>query len=573
MPNRAVPHAVSGPAASHANVLRVLLRSGVVRPGRPDRSIGQLRALSSWGATPAGGYLAAARSAPTSLAAIDERRQLTFAELWQRGGRLATALEALGAGPSRPVLLYARNHIGLLETIVATSVLGADVVLVNTGLSGSQVAEILAIHQPAVVVADQEFEPNLQPLPPECTLVRAWSDDPHDTSLRVRTLDGVIAEARKTHRRPPARPGRTIVLTSGTTAAPKGARRPTPPGLGAAASLLSRIPLRAKDRVLVSAPMMHTWGFAALQLSMALRACLVLNRRFDPEDALRTMAQHRCQACFAVPVMLQRILDLPATTRARYPLPDLRVVAISGSAMPAAAVTAFQDAFGDVLYNLYGSTEVSWASIADPSDLRAAPHSAGRPPLGTSVVVLDNDGEPVPPGVIGRLFVANDMLFDGYTDGGSKPRWDAFSATGNLNAVDYMATGDLGSVDESGLVFVSGRDDDMIISGGENTYPRPVEDAIAELPGVRDVAVFGVPDTEYGQRFAAYLVYDAAIGGQPASPDLVRQWCKARLPRFSVPRDVVFVDELPRNATGKVLLRELRALHARTTADLEEPAS
>jgi acyl-CoA synthetase (AMP-forming)/AMP-acid ligase II len=254
---------------------------------------------------------------------------------------------------------------------------------------------------------------------------------------------------------------------------------------------------------------------------------------------LDAVARYECTSLFAVPVMLQRLLD------AHGAVPSLRVAATSGSALPIPVAQRFQDRFGDVIYNLYGSTEASWASIATPAELRAAPGCAGRPPRGTRVAILGDDGRPVPQGVIGRIFVGNDMLFEGYTGGEKREFHDGM-----------IATGDLGHVDSNGLLFVDGREDDMVISGGENVYPSSVEQLLAELPQVREVAVAGVPDPEYGQRLAAWI---ALRDGEKLDPDAVREYVRHRLARFFVPRDVYFVDALPRNATGKVLLRQLKA--------------
>jgi acyl-CoA synthetase (AMP-forming)/AMP-acid ligase II len=337
------------------------------------------------------------------------------------------------------------------------------------------------------------------------------------------------------------------VLTSVTTGSPKGARRPTPRGLAAAAAVLSRIPLRAGEKMLVAAPLFHTWGLAAVQLGMPLRAGLVLRRRFDPRDALQAITDHRCTSMFAVPIMLQRMLDLPEPLRSRYDTSSLRVVASSGSALPGHLVEQFMDVYGDVLYNLYGSTEVSWATIADPADLRAARTTAGHPPLGTRIGILDSDGISTPPGTVGRIFVGNDMLFEGYTDGGQV----ALRHT-------LMDTGDRGYLDADGRLFVAGRDDEMIVSGGENVFPRPVEEVLVALPQVREAAVVGVSDSEYGQRLAAYIVLRP---GSRLDGDSVRTYVHQRLARFAVPRDVVFVESLPRNATGKVLKRVLEDGH------------
>jgi fatty-acyl-CoA synthase len=202
------------------------------------------------------------------------------------------------------------------------------------------------------------------------------------------------------------------------------------------------------------------------------------------------------------------------------------------------------DVFGDVVYNLYGSTEVAWATIATPEDLRAAPGTAGRPPLGTVVKLLDGDGHEVKPGDGGRIFVANELVFEGYTGGGSK------EIVGGL-----MSTGDVGHFDAGGRLFVDGRDDEMIVSGGENVFPREVEDLLADHEQVEEAAVIGVDDDEFGQRLKAFVV---PRNGAALSADMVKGYVKENLARYKVPREVVFLEELPRNATGKVLKRELK---------------
>jgi fatty-acyl-CoA synthase len=247
-----------------------------------------------------------------------------------------------------------------------------------------------------------------------------------------------------------------------------------------------------------------------------------------------------------VPVMLTRILELGAEVIARYDTSSLRVIAVSGSALPGELALHVMDCFGDVLYNLYGTTEVAWATIAAPDQLRAAPGTAGTPPHGTDVRLFDEAGvEITAAGRPGRIFVGNEMVMDGYTSGDGKPM------LGGL-----IATGDVGYLDTHGRLFVSGRDDDMIVSGGENVFPREVEDLLAEHPAVDDVAVIGVPDQQFGERLRAFVVLR---DGARLSEDDVRDHVRDNLARFKVPRDVVFLDVLPRNATGKVLKRELRA--------------
>lgn len=516
-----------------------LVKAGVLSAGRPDKMARQLASLVRWGATMAGGYQAAAARGPHDIALHDERIVRTYGDVDERSNRLGNALAARGVVEGDVVALMCRNHAAMVETMVACGKLGADVVLLNTGLSASAVAKVLGVHRPSVVLADDEFAATIDQAHGHFLRLCTWPERERGHP----TVDELIRDTSPDKLTPVQRPGRIVVLTSGTTGMPKGARRPTPKGLSTAAAMLARIPLRAGDRLLVAAPLFHTWGLAAMQIGMALRASLHLLRRFDPEETLRIIAERRCDALFAVPIMLHRILDLPERIRGRYDLSSLRIVASSGSALGGSFVTQFMDAFGDKLYNLYGSTEVSWASIADPADLRAAPTTAGRCPPGTQVAILDDRGRHVPPGNTGEIFVGNEMLFDGYTDGGTLPK-----------SHELMATGDVGYVDADGRLFVTGRADEMIVSGGENVFPRPVEEALLALPEVSDVAVVGVPDEEFGSRLAAYIV---PRNGARLDANGVRDYIHRRLARFDVPRDVYFVADLPRNATGKVLKRLL----------------
>ncbi len=295
---------------------------------------------------------------------------------------------------------------------------------------------------------------------------------------------------------------------------------------------------------MIAAPMFHSWGFAHFTLALPLSSTLVLRRRFDPEDTLRAVAEHRASALAVVPVMLQRILELGKETIDSYDAHALKMIALSGSALPGELALRAMDTFGEVLYNLYGSTEVAWATIATPADLRAAPGTAGKPPMGTVVKLLDGEGREVPRGESGRIFVANEMVFEGYTGGGGKEIVEGL-----------MSTGDVGRFDAGGRLFVDGRDDEMIVSGGENVFPREVEDLLADHDGIEEAAVIGVQDAEFGQRLRAFVV---CRNGSGLSEDAVKEYVKHNLARYKVPREVVFLSELPRNATGKVLKRDLR---------------
>jgi acyl-CoA synthetase (AMP-forming)/AMP-acid ligase II len=524
-------------------IAKTMISTGVVRAARPDRAYKQLSSLARWGFTLGGGFAAAAAKSPDQIAVIDDRGTRTFAEIHQRSHRIAAGLSASGIRPGSTIGILARNHTTMTECTVACGMLGVEVVLLNTGLAARQIESIAARQHFDVLFVDDEFDPIVRYLPDDVTRV---SLSPRTVIPHRRTLEHFVAPPSTTFERP-ERPGTVVVLTSGTSGSPKGALRPTPRGFGTVAAMLSRMPLQMNERMLIAAPMFHSWGLAALQISTPLRATVVLQDRFDPEDCLRAIEAHRCTSLIAVPIMLQRILDLPDSVRSRYDTSSLRVVACSGSALTGSTVNRFMDVFGDILYNFYGSTEVSWATIATPDDLRASPATAGRPPLGTTVAILAADGNVVPVGTLGRIFVGNDMLFDGYTNADPP---STVSAKGSA----LMDTGDLGYLDCNGRLFVCGRDDEMIISGGENVFPGPVEDAIANLPQVGEVAVVGVPDNEYGQRLAAFVVGRGSAG---LDAEMVRAYIRNRLSRFSVPRDVTFLDELPRTATGKVVKRLL----------------
>jgi fatty-acyl-CoA synthase len=426
---------------------------------------------------------------------------------------------------------------------VACSKLGASALYLNTAFAAPQLAEVLSREQPTAVIYDEEFAELVHAGAEGRKRFVAWHEPGMGSSDPL--LEDLIARGDPSERPAPAEKGRVVILTSGTTGAPKGAARKEPDSLEPMAAMLSMIPLRAQGATMIAAPMFHSWGFAHFSLALPLCSTLVLRRKFDPEDTLRAVAHHRASALALVPVMLQRILELGPETIARYDLHALKVIALSGSALPGELATRAMDAFGDVLYNLYGSTEVAWATIATPEDLRAAPGTAGRPPLGTVVKLLDADGREVGSREGGRIFVANEMMFEGYTGGGGK------EIIGGL-----MSTGDVGHFDADGRLFVDGRDDEMIVSGGENVFPREVEDLLADHEAIEDAAVVGVPDEQFGERLKAFVV---RRNGAQLDEEAVKHYVRDNLARFKVPRDVVFVAELPRNATGKVLKRVLRA--------------
>jgi acyl-CoA synthetase (AMP-forming)/AMP-acid ligase II len=528
--------------------VKILAEAGVIRPMRPDRAVNVVKTLSRWGRSPAAGAIALADRFPDETAIVDELGTLTYRELHERSNGLAHAFSDAGILEGDGVAVMCRNHRGFIEATAAISKLGADALYLNTAFAAPQLTEVVGREKPKAIVYDEEFGDLLSEAAKRRKRFIAWHDS---DDLPYPTLGGLVAGGDPSDVVPPEREGRTTILTSGTTGSPKGASRANPQSLDPVVSYLSKIPLKARQKVHIAAPLFHSWGFAHFSLGLILGSTYVLRRKFDPEACLAEVARHKCDALVVVPVMMQRILELPEDVRGKYDVSSLKVVAASGSALPGDLAIEWMDAFGDNLYNLYGSTEVAWASIATPADMRAAPGTAGKPPRGTVLKLYDEEKREVPPGEPGRIFVGNEMLFEGYTGGGSK------DLIGNL-----MATGDVGRFDEGGRLFVEGRDDEMIVSGGENVFPKEVEDLLSRHDAVADVAALGVEDKDFGQRLRAFVVLEQ---GKEASEDDLKGYVKENLARYKVPREIVFMDELPRNATGKVLKRELAELGAEET--------
>jgi acyl-CoA synthetase (AMP-forming)/AMP-acid ligase II len=520
--------------------VKVMAEAGVIRPMRPDRVVKVLQTLARWGRSPAAGTISLANRFPDETAIIDELGTLTYRDLHERSNGLAHAFSDAGILEGDGVGVMCRNHRGFIETTAALSKLGADALYLNTAFAAPQLTEVVGREKPKGIVYDEEFGDLLSEAAKRRKRFIAWHDS---DDLPYPTIGEMIAGGDPSDVVPPEREGRATILTSGTTGSPKGASRANPESMDPVVSLLSKIPLKARQKTHIAAPLFHSWGFAHFSLGLILGSTYVLRRKFDPEACLAEVARRRCDSLVVVPVMMQRILELPEEVRAKYDLSSLKVVAASGSALPGDLAIQWMDAFGDNLYNLYGSTEVAWASIATPEDMRAAPGTAGKPPRGTAVKLYDEDENEVPPGETGRIFVGNEMLFEGYTGGGSK------DVIGNL-----MATGDVGRFDEAGRLFVEGRDDEMIVSGGENVFPKEVEDLLSRHEAVAEAAAVGVEDEDFGQRLRAFVVLEQ---GKKASEDDLKGYVKENLARYKVPREIVFLDELPRNATGKVLKREL----------------
>jgi len=528
--------------------VKVLHEAGIVAPMRPDKAAKIGSTFLRWGASPATGVTTAAIHHPHELAIVDERGALSWERLHRRSNALAHSFAAMGIGHGDGVGIMCRNHRGFVEATLAAAKIGASALYLNTMFAGPQLVEVTRREGPKALVYDEEFGDLLSGVDDSVERIVAWCDGEVDAP----TLDGLIEAGDESDHKPPPDKPKFVILTSGTTGTPKGAQRSSPDGLMAIASLLDKIPFRRGMTMMIAAPLFHSWGFFHFVMSLPTASTMVLRRRFDPEGTLEAAEQSRADVLAAVPVMIQRILTLPDEVLDRYSLPNLKITSLSGSALPGELAIEWMDRFGDNVYNLYGSTEVAYATVATPEDLRAAPGTAGKPPRGTRICLFDEAGKEVPQGEVGRIFVGNEMAFEGYTGGGGKEVIDGL-----------YSSGDVGHFDSDGRLFIDGRDDEMIVSGGENVFPREVEDLLADHEAVVEVAVIGVEDDEFGQRLKAFVVTRSET--EVSAQDLTAH-VKANLASYKSPREIEFLDELPRNATGKVLKKDLRARESQESA-------
>ena len=539
-----------------------LWRARLIAPMRPDRYLRMGMAMRRAGLTATVGFAAAAQRCPDRAGLIDERGTLTWRQLDDRCDALGVALQQRNPDSGLPatVAVMCRNHRGFIEALVGANRIGADVVLLNTSFAGPAMAEVIereSAGRPITVIYDEEFtdtvERALRDIP-NATRILAWTDsadsaDSTDntdvTGSATATVDSLIEAHLGRRPRPASRKSDVILLTSGTTGAPKGAKRSAGSGgAGDLKAVLDRTPWRAEEPIVIAAPMFHAWGFSQLLFAALLACPIVTRRKFDPEATLALIDRHRATGLAVVPVMFDRIMDLPDDVRNRYSAKSLRFATASGSRMRPDVVTAFMDQFGDVIYNNYNATEAGMIATATPADLRAAPDTAGRPADGTELRILSADHREVADGEVGQIFVRSSTLFDGYTSGATKDFHDGF-----------MASGDMGYLDAAGRLFVVGRDDEMIVSGGENVYPIEVEKTLTAHPGVAEAAVLGVDDEQYGQRLAAFVVLDK---GASVEVDDLKQDVRDNLANYKVPRDITLLPALPRGSTGKILRNELR---------------
>ena len=537
--------ALTDPLTKPLGLLSTMVRAGIIAPMRPDKYLRIGAAMQRENMAITSGFAGASQRCGDRAGLVDELGTLTWRQIDTRADALAAALQSLPGGQPEVLGLMARNHRGFVDALIAANRIGADVLLLNTSFAGPALAEVLQREgdgKAVAVVYDEEFTETVDRAlaeRPDTTRIVAWTDSP-EHPLTVEQM--ITAHDGETPKRA-AQKSRTILLTSGTTGTPKGASHSggDPSVLKA---ILDRTPWRAEQPVVIVAPMFHAWGFSQLAFAASMACTIITRRKFDPEATLNLVDRHRATGLCVVPVMFDRIMDLPDDVLDKYSGRSLRFASASGSRMRPDVVISFMDRFGDVIYNNYNATEAGMIATATPGDLRAAPDTAGKPAEGTEIRILDGDLNEVPAGEVGGIYVRNSTQFDGYTSGTTKDFHEGF-----------MSSGDVGYVDGAGRLFVVGRDDEMIVSGGENVYPIEVEKTLAAHPDVAEATVLGVDDKKFGQRLEAFVVLTADAS---ATPDALKEHVRENLAGYKVPRAITVLDELPRSITGKISRRELQ---------------
>jgi fatty-acyl-CoA synthase len=532
-----------------AATLRILARTGVFRSIRPQHVARFAR--SARGSKP-GPHLAVmlhAQVFPDKLAVADHRRRLSYAEFEREVNQVAHALASLGVGAGSRVGIMLPNCAEYLVILQALPRMGASAVQIGTRLKSGEIEYILGNAQPRAVIYHTSFAGEVEP-----ACQRAGIDA---RSLVTVADDGGSYRdlvARQPGDRPPAVGGTradpsVIVYTSGTTGKPKGASRNlSRTGLDAVADLIATVGIEHDDVHLVVCPLYHSAAPAFALIMMSLGASVIVTDHFEPESVLAHIARERVTSAFMVPTQLVRLTAVDPDIRRRHDFSTMRWILSGAAPLTTETARRFQDAYGPILWNFYGATETGLVTLAGPADHGAHPGTVGRALAGNQIRVIGEDGRELPTGEVGELYVRNSMLITGYH--GDQESTDKAMREG------FFSVGDLARMDGEGFVYLASRVHDMVISGGVNIYPAEIEEHLHRHPDVMEAAVVGVPDEEWGERLVAFVV---ARPGAGLTAEEVIQFCREGLADYKRPRAVEFMEALPRNPTGKVLKRELRA--------------
>jgi long-chain acyl-CoA synthetase len=493
-------------------------------------------------------------------------RRVSAETLHQNADRAATGFAQLGLQPGDAVAVMLRNDVPYLEAMLALDRLGVHLVAINWHFNAEETgyllrdceARVLVVHAdllagiasavpagmqvlvvptPAEIVTAYGLPATAHELPEGAHAWPAWRDSfPPSTAERVRSVGSML-------------------YTSGTTGRPKGVMRLP----GSARQHEGSVRLRAMAsqarpgmHCAIVGPLYHAGPNSAARMALELAAEIVVLPRFDAEQLLQTIEQHRITHLSLVPIMLVRLLKLPGTVRQRYDMSSLENVTHGGSPCAPEVRRAIIEWWGPIVNETYGSTEAGLVTFATSADWLARPGTAGKPFPGTSIRILDAEGRALPAGEVGEIYVNTGDNTLPFTYRNNDAQRHAIEQDG------YITNGDLGYLDADGYLYITDRKRDMVISGGVNIYPAEIEHALVANPLVADCAVFGVPDAEFGEAVAAAVV---RAPGRAITETEVCDWLRQRVAGYKVPRLVEFHDALPRDSMGKVFKNQLRAPH------------
>ena len=486
-----------------------------------------------------------------SPALIEGERVLTWAEYRDLRNRLARSLLDLGLRPGSTLVQFLHNSIESCLVSAAASELRTTNTPINHRLKAEEVAYILEDSDATCVVSESEFLPILGEARKSVPSVSHWvvvGEDVPSWAIPFASL--VEKGSSEPVEIPEESPGeaQAMIYTSGTTGKPKGAKRR---GISNPASVMTWIQefgLRPDDVHLIAGPLYHSAPLAFATLAQAMGNTSVIMRKFDAERALAELQEHKVTTTFMAPTLVKRILQVDPETFGKYDISSLRVLIVAGAPCPQKIKEDVWERIGPVLYEFYGSTELGINTILKPHETIEKPGSCGKAMPGVEIALFDEEGNEVGVNTPGELYVRrNPMVFEEYY---KKP-----DATASAQKGEWVSVGDIAYRDEDGFYYICDRKIDMIISGGVNIYPAEIEDVLHRHPAVADVAVFGIPDEEWGEKVHAAI---QPVAGAILTPEEIQRWARERLADYKVPRSISFHEDFPRDLAGKLIKRQLR---------------
>jgi len=485
-------------------------------------------------------------------------RFTTYPDLFERALRASTGLLELGIGAGDRIALLLHNSIEFLEASIATVPLGASAVPINWHWRGDEIAHVLNDSGAKALVVHTDLWPAIAPSVPDgLALIMVPADGEGAGELPGPDLpDGALRwpdwlADHEPWAEPPEAAPVSIIYTSGTTGRPKGVvRTPATDAQreGTRALLGEIFQLAPGERTVIPAPMYHTAPNVYALVAATHGMDMTIMTRFDAAEFLRIVAEHRVTVVQMVPTMFVRLLSLPEPVRSRYDLSSLRWVVHAAAPCPPEVKRAMIEWLGPIVAEYYGGTETGPVVFCTSEEWLAHPGTVGRPIEQAEIKVLDADGRELPSGESGEVFMWLDVWPD-FTYAGDEEKRRSVERDG------LISCGDVGYLDADGYLYLNDRRSDMVISGGVNIYPAEIEACLLSLSGVRDCAVFGIPDEEFGEALAAHVeLHD----GTRLTAEEVRDHLSARLAGYKTPRVVEFSESLPREDSGKIFKRRLR---------------